>query len=79
MVSKLQKLPLDYFKEAQIMSWFVQMCLGLKYIHERKILHRDIKPGNIFLHFLLGCDESIIKVGDLGLARMLDNTKVNKY
>ena len=28
---------------SQIVDWFVQICLGLTYIHERKILHRDIK------------------------------------
>ena len=27
----------------QILDWFVQMCLAIKHIHDRKILHRDIK------------------------------------
>ena len=25
------------------MNWFVQICLALKHVHDRKILHRDIK------------------------------------
>ncbi|KAJ7326816.1 hypothetical protein JRQ81_016575 [Phrynocephalus forsythii] len=31
------------FSEDQIMDWFVQICLALKHVHDRKILHRDIK------------------------------------
>ncbi|MEQ2244143.1 Serine/threonine-protein kinase Nek5 [Ilyodon furcidens] len=31
------------FSEEQIVDWFIQICLGLKHIHDRKILHRDIK------------------------------------
>uniref|UniRef100_A0A8C9ZMS2 non-specific serine/threonine protein kinase n=1 Tax=Sander lucioperca TaxID=283035 RepID=A0A8C9ZMS2_SANLU len=32
-----------FFTEEQVVDWFVQICLGLKHIHDRKILHRDIK------------------------------------
>lgn len=38
-----------YFPETQVLDWFVQTCLGLKHIHDRKILHRDLKTQNIFL------------------------------
>ena len=27
----------------QLMDWFVQICLAVKHVHDRKILHRDIK------------------------------------
>ncbi|XP_040278368.1 serine/threonine-protein kinase Nek5-like [Bufo bufo] len=37
------------FNEDQILNWFVQISLGLKHIHDRKVLHRDIKAQNIFL------------------------------
>lgn len=40
----------------------------LQYLHERNILHRDLKTQNIFL-----TKTNIIKVGDLGIARVLEN------
>ncbi|XP_072253507.1 serine/threonine-protein kinase Nek5-like [Leuresthes tenuis] len=58
------------FTEEKIVDWFVQICLGLTYIHERKILHRDIKAQNIFL--TRGGMKA--KLGDFGIARMLNNT-----
>jgi len=36
--------------ESQIWTWFYQLCSSLKYIHLKKILHRDIKCQNIFLN-----------------------------
>ncbi len=36
-------------KEEQIWNWLYQLCSALKYIHLKKILHRDIKTQNIFL------------------------------
>ncbi|XP_028991548.1 serine/threonine-protein kinase Nek5-like isoform X2 [Betta splendens] len=59
-----------HFSEEQIISWFVQICLGLKHIHDRKILHRDIKCQNIFLT----SRGMKAKLGDFGIARMLNNT-----
>ena len=36
--------------ENVILTYFVQLCRAVQYIHERKILHRDIKTQNIFLY-----------------------------
>ena len=44
-----------------------QVCLGLIYLHERDILHRDLKSENVLV-----CDadmDSVYKIGDFGLAR----------
>ncbi|XP_073651218.1 serine/threonine-protein kinase Nek5 isoform X6 [Tursiops truncatus] len=54
--------------EDQILSWFVQISLGLKHIHDRKILHRDIKTQNIFL----SKNGMVAKLGDFGIARVLN-------
>ena len=69
MVTRLQNVPLELFAEDQILSWFVQMCLGLKYVHERKVLHRDIKPANVFK-----TKSGIIKFGDFGVSKLLSST-----
>jgi NIMA (never in mitosis gene a)-related kinase len=37
------------FAEGQVLNWFVQICLALKHAHDRKVLHRDLKPQNVFL------------------------------
>nr|XP_023695240.1 probable serine/threonine-protein kinase nek1 [Paramormyrops kingsleyae] len=55
------------FSEDQILDWFVQICLGLKYVHNSNIVHRDIKPQNVFL-----IDEKNIKLGDFGVSKILN-------
>lgn len=45
---------------------FRQICAGLAYAHERGIIHRDIKPGNIML---TGND---VKIVDFGIAKLTD-------
>ncbi|KAK3599925.1 hypothetical protein CHS0354_012567 [Potamilus streckersoni] len=57
------------FSEDQILDWFVQMCLAIKHIHDRKILHRDIKSQNIFL-----TSQETVKLGDFGIAKVLGST-----
>ncbi|NXY75862.1 NEK5 kinase, partial [Glareola pratincola] len=58
------------FDEDQILSWFVQISLGLKHIHDKKILHRDVKAQNIFL----SNNGKVAKLGDFGIARQLNST-----
>ncbi|CAD8165177.1 unnamed protein product [Paramecium octaurelia] len=57
------------FSEEQILDWFVQMALAMNHIHERKILHRDLKTQNIFL-----TSKNDVKIGDFGIARVLQHT-----
>ncbi|XP_066401043.1 serine/threonine-protein kinase Nek5-like isoform X2 [Molothrus aeneus] len=54
----------------KILSWFVQISLGLKHIHDKKILHRDVKAQNVFL----SNNGKVAKLGDFGIARQLNST-----
>jgi NIMA (never in mitosis gene a)-related kinase 1/4/5 len=58
-----------YFDTRQILDWFVQMAMAIKYLHEQRILHRDLKTSNIFL-----TTQNVIKLGDFGIAKTLDST-----
>ena len=58
-----------YLSENIIWKFFIQISLGLAYIHHHKILHRDLKTLNIFLTKNLD-----VKIGDLGVAKILQNT-----
>ena len=47
------------FAHEQVMDWFVEISLALQYIHELRILHRDLKTNNIFLR------KGMVKLGTL--------------
>ena len=57
------------FSENEILNIFAQLSLAIKYIHDRKILHRDLKCQNIFL-----TKQGQVKLGDFGIAKVLDHT-----
>lgn len=66
--TKLKYRKKQLLSEEQIVEWFIQIVLALQYMHDRSILHRDLKTQNIFL-----TRNEIVKVGDLGIAKILDN------
>ncbi|CAF4428376.1 unnamed protein product [Rotaria magnacalcarata] len=65
---KEKKAKKESLAEDQLIEWFIQICMALQYIHDKNILHRDLKTQNIFL-----TKNDIVKVGDLGIARALES------
>jgi serine/threonine protein kinase len=65
--SLLTKTPI---REKQIWIYFIQALMGLKSLNHLGIIHRDIKPNNIFLTG----DKKTIKIGDMNASKILDKT-----
>ncbi|XP_021517194.1 interferon-induced, double-stranded RNA-activated protein kinase isoform X1 [Meriones unguiculatus] len=59
--------------KALVLELFEQIVTGVDYIHSKSLIHRDLKPGNIFL-----VDEKHIKIGDFGLATALENDEKSR-
>ncbi|XP_064018378.1 serine/threonine-protein kinase Nek11 isoform X3 [Pogoniulus pusillus] len=60
------------FTQRQILDWFIQLLLGVNYMHERRILHRDLKSKNVFLKRDLGV--SCLLMGSCDLATTFTGT-----
>jgi len=66
--SKIQKniKSKSNFNEAELWKWLVQIIQGLKYLHDNKIMHRDLKCANIFL-----LKNGTLKLGDLNVSKIV--------
>lgn len=68
-IQQQKKLEKQYFNEDLIVDWFAQICLAVQYVHQRNIIHRDIKTQNVFLN-----SNGNAKLGDFGIAKILGSS-----
>jgi NIMA (never in mitosis gene a)-related kinase len=55
--------------EKLIAFWLIQLLFGIKALHSKNILHRDLKSANIFL-----TKSYSLKIGDFGISKVLERS-----
>eukprot|EP00347_Sterkiella_histriomuscorum_P002112 403369430 len=71
---KQQKNEIGFgFEEQKVAQYFWKICLGMKYLHDQGILHRDMKLSNILIN-----PKEDIKIIDLGLAIRIQDLKTEQ-
>lgn len=54
--------------EPETRYYMKQLINGVSYLHQKNIIHRDLKLGNLFLN-----DDLHVKIGDFGLAAIVEH------
>lgn len=63
LVNKFGRLP-----EAIVRKYVAQLLVGLQYLHEQQVIHRDIKAANVLVD-----DRGVIKLADFGSSKRMDS------
>ena len=58
-----------YFTESELLNIYLQIVSGLKAIHLKHIIHRDLKSANIFITQI---NDFILKIGDFNVSKKID-------
>jgi serine/threonine-protein kinase len=53
----------------ELVRWFLQACRGTQALHERSLVHFDIKPANVFLK------GAVARIGDYGLSKLVTHSR----
>ena len=61
----LAKKARKFFVENLIWEWIIQLLNGVLFLHEKHIMHRDLKSANIFL-----LENGVLKIGDLNVSKL---------
>ncbi|CDQ89269.1 unnamed protein product, partial [Oncorhynchus mykiss] len=62
------------YSEDDVVCYLVQLLQGLEYLHNRRVLHLDIKPDNVMVTNL-----NVIKIVDFGSAQNFNPLSLKQY
>ena len=70
-IVKKMKQNKKYLNENFIWKVFLDLCLGIYYLHHHNIIHRDLKSANVFID-----DKNKAYLGDYGVSKILGNVSI---
>ncbi len=74
LLKKAKEKNVPGLKDNVIWNICLQVILGLYYLHKKHILHRDLKTANVFLLKDPSQENYLVKIGDLGVAKLMDTS-----
>lgn len=73
LADRIRREPLE---PAQAAALGAALCSALAYVHERGVVHRDVKPANVLLTRSGHTDVITPKLTDFGIAQVVDSTRL---